>query len=440
MAGRHLPLQQRFVSRGGLRVAMLFVLLMPGVAGAAVVRSVHAQPTTATTRIVIRIDGGFRFHSHASSDGDSVYIDIDEATLDDAAARVLPISDERVDGVIVLADAQTRVVRIAVDIAGRIAPRLVAGIEGSMLMLDFVDASSMPAPSGVEPAHQRPPATVAARKRATGATIASSKAPAVPAPGGRSGGSPLSARHPAAQKPLVILDPGHGGKDPGARAWTGEAEKDLVLDLAERVARRLRARGEVEVVMTRSGDEFVALADRRDASRRWDADAFVSIHANASGNAAARGIETYFHSRIAGGSSASPSARVIRRLARAENGGQVKRNRSTYSIAKTPVWSGPAPVIDRRAESSRLAALVQSELVERLGMRYEAVRDLGAKEGPFFVIGNNAAPSVLVEAAFLTHREEGLRMRSEVYREQIADGVARGIVRFLQQQRRAGVL
>ena len=83
---------------------------------------------------------------------------------------------------------------------------------------------------------------------------------------------------------------------------------------------------------------------------------------------------------------------------------------------------------------------MQSELVRQLDLRYEAVRDLGAREGPFFVIGNNAAPSVLVEAAFLTHREEGLRMRSEVYREQIADGVARGIRLYLDEQRRAGTL
>jgi N-acetylmuramoyl-L-alanine amidase len=83
---------------------------------------------------------------------------------------------------------------------------------------------------------------------------------------------------------------------------------------------------------------------------------------------------------------------------------------------------------------------VQGQLVHQLGMRYEAVRDLGAKEGPFFVIGENAAPAVLVEAAFLTHREEGLRMRSEVYRERIAAGVARGILAFLEEQKRVGAL
>jgi N-acetylmuramoyl-L-alanine amidase len=115
-----------------------------------------------------------------------------------------------------------------------------------------------------------------------------------------------------------------------------------------------------------------------------------------------------------------------------------ERTAPPTGVSRVSLPAASAPVFERRAESMRLAQLVQAELVRQLGMRYETVRDLGAKEGPFFVIGNNAAPSVLVEAAFLTHREEGLRMRSEVYREQIADGVSRGILAFLEQQRRAG--
>jgi N-acetylmuramoyl-L-alanine amidase len=179
---------------------------------------------------------------------------------------------------------------------------------------------------------------------------------------------------------------------------------------------------------------------------------FVSIHANASHNVAARGVETYYHSR-------TTNDRGMRRLVRAENGGRDGKERSASSsraastgsgLSKVSLSTSSSSLPDRRPESIRLARAVQGELVRQLGMRYEAVRDLGAKEGPFFVIGDNAAPSVLVEAAFLTHREEGLRMRSEVYREQIADGVARGIVAFLdlefrgqqspEQQRRAGTL
>jgi N-acetylmuramoyl-L-alanine amidase len=256
------------------------------------------------------------------------------------------------------------------------------------------------------------------------------------------GAAPRAASRSVVERPVVVLDPGHGGKDPGAQAWTGEYEKDIVLDVAERVARRLRKSGEVEVVMTRSGDEYVTLADRRDSSRRWGADVFVSIHANASHSAAARGFETYYHSRTPGSSGAKGSDREIRRLARLENGGKAMRDRSAAKggVSRASLDSASTPAISRREESIRLARLVQTELVHQLDMRYEAVRDLGAKEGPFFVIGENAAPSVLVEAAFLTHREEGLRMRSEVYREQIADGVSRGILAFVEEQRHSGAL
>jgi len=239
-----------------------------------------------------------------------------------------------------------------------------------------------------------------------------------------------------------VLDPGHGGKDPGAQAWTGEYEKDIVLDLAERVARRLRKNGDVDVVMTRSGDEYVTLADRRASSLRWGAAAFVSIHANASPSAAARGIETYYHPRSSGSSKARIVDREVRRLARVENGGKTSRDRaaSKGGVSRASLAAAPVPLLDRRSESVRLANQVQTELVRQLGIRYETVRDLGAKEGPFFVIGENAAPSVLVEAAFLTHREEGLRMRSEVFREQIADGISRGILAFVEQQRSQGAL
>src|SRR5688500_6739752 len=117
---------------------------------------------------------------------------------------------------------------------------------------------------------------------------------------------------------------------------------------------------------------------------------------------------------------------------RAASGAASRERAASATPRRASLRSTPPPVLERRSESIRLARLVQDELVRRLEMRYEAGRDLGAREGPFFVIGENSAPSVLVEAAFLTHREEGVRMRSEVYREQIADGVARGILAFLE--------
>lgn len=433
-------------------------------AAAAVVRSVEAVTAGAVTRVVVDVEGAFRYRTHASRESGAVFVDIEQATLSDDATRVVPVSDRRVDGVVVIDDPESRVVRVSVDLAGGHAPQLDAEIDGSRVVLSVSDAApsrvnSKPVPAsrpaagasrsaaahGVPRAEvpARAPARAPARPSATSAARASGAAAASGDRGARAAttkkevtstaraGKSAAARRAVLERPLVVLDPGHGGKDPGAQAWTGEYEKDIVLDLSERIARRLRDE-DVEVVMTRSGDRYVELADRRETSRKWGADAFVSIHANASANDAARGIETYYHSRP------SAAGKDARRLARLENGGRERRGKP--GVASASVGRDATPVLDRHRESVRLAHLVQGELVQRLGMRYESVRDLGAKEGPFFVIGENAAPSVLVEAAFLTHREEGLRMRSEVYREQIADGVARGILSFLEEQRRSSAL
>lgn len=425
---RHFEGHSRHLAVGALGV--LAACASPGDASAAVVRDVRATAAESATRIVVEVEGEFRYRSRSGDDGGAIFIDIDGATLAPDVGRIVPISDQRVDGVIVLDDVEARIVRVSVDIAGRVAPRLEAVVDGSELILTLVDAKAAREPSPVAGSAQvesvRRSDPAAAKVQATAPTTA-------PRP---------ATRRSVVERPLVVLDPGHGGKDPGATAWTGEFEKNIVLDLAERVARRLRKSGAVDVVMTRSGDEYVELADRRDFSRRWNADVFVSIHANASHSAAARGIETYYHSRSRGGSGSSAADREVRRLARAENGGKATRERSGTrgALARASIDAASAPALDQHAESARLARDVQTELVRQLGLRYETVRDLGAKEGPFFVIGDNAAPSVLVEAAFLTHREEGLRMRSEVYREQIAEGVCRGVLAFLERRRHPGAL
>ena len=459
----------RFIPESFASLCGVALLLVATGSEAAVVHGVRAIRAAGETRIVVETGGELRYRIHTSDDGRSVLADIEEATADDGVPRMLPVADTRVDGVIVLVDESSRIVRISVDVAGRVPPRLEASADASHLILNFVDASqassqastaasmshATSSASAVSPSHatslalneRTSHATSSLSQRAGTSYVDSSVSRAGTAAAASDAGkvaskpaAPLLVRS-VVEKPVVILDPGHGGKDPGARAWTGEYEKDIVLDVAERVARRLRSRGDVDVVMTRSGDEFVELADRRDTSRRWNADVFVSIHANASKSAAARGFETYYHTRSPGSPAAEvPADRLIRRLARLENDGLPARGRSAAKVSPASL-RGPALVVaDHGEESARLATLVQSELVRQLDLRYEAVRDLGAREGPFFVIGNNAAPSVLVEAAFLTHREEGLRMRSEVYREQIADGVARGIRLFLDERSKSGAL
>ena len=478
MVVRHLLMQCRvwFAS-------VVFALAVSGAALAAqasLVRRIVALPSPSQTVVIVEVDGQFSYRSHAGPDGGSVLVDLEGVLLDEDAVRVLPVTDSRLAGVVVLHDSKSEIVRLAIDLATGSSPHLDATIQGSRLILTFQDAAqevatppatALAPPKSSPPRFLPPPATpmVASGGRSPSQVASASSRSAgeesprsgratrqdqVQVPLDQKGGharvpsggrseitSP--AKRPVLERSVVILDPGHGGKDPGAQAWTGEYEKDIVLDLTKRVARRLRQSGDVDVVMTRSTDQYVTLADRRSASQLWSADVFVSIHANASQNSATRGIETYYHPRATSGARRSGSAdRAVRRLARQENEGQEVPATGVVGsgVARTSLSRSSGPVVDRRGESARLARVVQQELVRQLGIRYETVRDLGAKEGPFFVIKENAAPSILVEAAFLTHREEGLRMRSEVYREQIADGVARGILAFLEQQQRVSAL
>jgi hypothetical protein len=131
VAERHRRMQSGSV---GMAIA---VVLSGANAGAAVVRDVRAIPAASATRVIVEVEGEFTWRTHASADGGTVFVQIDDATIGDDAPRMVPVSDGRVDGVI-LGDADPGV-RVAVDIAGRVAPRLDATTDGSRLVLTFFD-------------------------------------------------------------------------------------------------------------------------------------------------------------------------------------------------------------------------------------------------------------------------------------------------------------
>lgn len=168
----------------------------------------------------------------------------------------------------------------------------------------------------------------------------------------------------------VVIDAGHGGTDPGARALDGSREKTYALDVAKRVAAQLRRRG-YRVVMTRTGDYFVPLPTRAAISNRQRNAIFVSIHFNMSPRRAAYGLETYYH---------------------------------------TP-YSRP------------LAASIQREI-----MRVYRTPDRGVKFANFHVLRNNARPAVLVELGFVSNPYEFDLIRRPAHRQQLADAVVRGII------------
>jgi N-acetylmuramoyl-L-alanine amidase len=255
------------------------------------------------------------------------------------------------------------------------------------------------------------------RVRRAGRTVTVALAPATSAPAPVTPPAPPAAR--VGLRAKIVLDPGHGGTDPGAEGVA--TEKDVTLDVARRVAQLLEDRMHAEVVLTRSGDNTVPLAARTARANAEGADLFVSIHANAARSRRLHGIETYYLNNTAD--------RASIRLAAMENGLDMitpRRDRPDLRFILSDLVQ-----VGKMEESIALATAIQRSVVGRLRGRWGDVADLGVKRGPFYVLVGAYMPCVLVETSFLTHPTEGRRLAGAAYRQAVAEGIAGGIGRFL---------
>jgi N-acetylmuramoyl-L-alanine amidase len=239
--------------------------------------------------------------------------------------------------------------------------------------------------------------------------------------------APLLAASPAAPAAevgrfdTVVVDAGHGGDDHGAKGPHGLLEKDLVLDVARRLAKRLSAQA-LSVVMTREADRFVPLAERTRIANEAGADLFVSIHANASALLGVRGIETFFAALEATDESA-------RALAQREN--------LAFGVAAAKAGEGD-PVLailgdllatEHLADAQEFARMTQRRLVTA-----QTSRSRGVKQAPFVVLMGVHMPAVLVEIGFLTNALEESRLVGEPERERLAGGIADAVAAFRRRQ------
>ena len=225
----------------------------------------------------------------------------------------------------------------------------------------------------------------------------------------------------------VVLDPGHGGNDPGTLGVDGVYEKDVTLALAKQLKRRLEEGLGAQVLLTRDRDATRSLAQRTAFANASNADLFVSIHANADASGELHGIETYTLNNT--------NDRAAIRLAKMENGPGVRTGRGDLSfILSDMVQSG------KEEESIALATRLQQHLVTRLRAHYPDVRSLGVKKGPFYVLVGAYMPCVLVETSFLSHPIEGRRLASPEYQAEIVEGLYLGLADFLGDARLAKTL
>jgi len=212
----------------------------------------------------------------------------------------------------------------------------------------------------------------------------------------------------------VMIDPGHGGKDPGAIGPTGLKEKDVVLAIGRRIREKLSRTGEFDVRMTRDEDVFIPLEERTAMANKGRADIFVSLHINASRNRRAEGFSTYVLSRGA-------SNREDLELAARENGVPVRKLQGVKFIIDD-MFTGA-----RKNESLRLAKTVNDAVVRHVSHRYRDVQSLGLKQAPFYVLVGARMTAVLVEASFISNAREESRLRDPSCLDGIADGVVEAV-------------
>jgi N-acetylmuramoyl-L-alanine amidase len=219
----------------------------------------------------------------------------------------------------------------------------------------------------------------------------------------------------------VVIDPGHGGTDPGAIGRTGATEKQLTLELSKMLAERLRAAG-YEVLLTREDDRTISLQERTDFANRVDADLFLSVHINSARNRSLRGFETYYLDLAN-----DPAARetAARENASGQGGSMADLGATLQHIVNN----------EFRGASSELAASIQDSLVMHVSKSYQEVRDLGVKTAPFSVLVGAKMPAVLIETSFVSNEQEEGWLKTTAYRSQLAEAIEIGLQAYVEKRK-----
>jgi N-acetylmuramoyl-L-alanine amidase len=214
----------------------------------------------------------------------------------------------------------------------------------------------------------------------------------------------------------IVIDAGHGGHDSGTLGVDGIEEKDVVLDVALRLGKLLHDRLGTEIIYTRSDDTFVPLETRTAIANKAQADLFLSIHANSSPEASARGVETYYLNFTSDPTALDVAAR--------ENAV------SDQSIHQLSDLVKKIALKDKIAESREFASDVEGSLYAGLQKNNAGLKDRGVKKAPFVVLIGANMPSILAEISFVTNPKDAEQLRDPEYRERVAESLYKGVARY----------
>src|SRR5436190_3369817 len=410
---------------------------------AATIKNIRRVVLPDAVRVTIELDGEVPFHDERIANPARVFVDLPSTrpapALVDQTLRF--DGDEDIVRQIRVGRHPNNVTRVVLEAAG-VSGYSVYPLYGPYrLVIDCVRMRTAEAPVAELPAREplareapakesaaRPPAPVPSAKSSltTGTGELAAKV-ADPPPVGPV--TPPASTEPASKNlhggfsiarqlglgvSRIVIDPGHGGHDPGA-IGKGVTESELVLDVAQRLEKLLQNAG-VDVILTRRGDEFIQLQERTAIANREGADLFLSIHANASGSAQARGIETYFLNFANTMNAAAVAAR--------ENAASGQAMGALPDIVK-------AIALNNKLDESRdFATEVQRAMVDRLRPANRNVKDLGVRQAPFVVLIGAAMPSVLAEISFVTNVQEARLLKGGAYRQKIAEALFAAIRKY----------
>jgi len=215
----------------------------------------------------------------------------------------------------------------------------------------------------------------------------------------------------------IVVDAGHGGHDTGTIGPNGLEEKDLVLDVALKLGKLLEDKLGAEVVYTRDDDTFIPLETRTAIANKEQADLFISIHANSSDDPTARGVETYYLNFTSRADALEVAAR--------ENAVSEKSIHELQDLVKKIALK------EKIGESREFASDVQRSLYAGLSAKSPSLRNRGVKKAPFVVLIGANMPSILAEISFVSNPDDAKKLKTNDYRQRIADSLYRGVSRYV---------
>jgi N-acetylmuramoyl-L-alanine amidase len=432
-------------------IARAGVIHVPsGKGGFSVLNDLRYWSSPDYTRVVIYFNNPVPFENHRIYDPDRIYFDFEDTRISKQIAEwMLTIEDNFLKRVRIghYNPKTTRVVldlekvgkynifslvdpfRIVIDITGSGFDKAAADTAVSSKTPDkTADAGSNT--NGADVKSGTPPDSKDAKndssgdkksmdsgKPDTGYAGQTSKSPVTVIPLRNSSGNYSIVRQLGLGVATIVLDPGHGGKDPGVVFKKSVYEKDLVLDFALRMKSILEKDGKYQVYMTRDSDVYLPLEERTARAMQYKADLFISLHMNSNRSSSLGGLEVYYLGFA--------TDRQTEALAAQENSVSQKSIGELQEILKL--------MIDAKVEESKdLAQIISMGVLNHMKKDYSSFRTRGIRQAPFIVLIGASMPSLLVELGYLTNQSESKNLLNPVYRQKLAESLAKGLEDYIQ--------